>query len=283
MKRICLTGLMLIALAQTAFAQTAMRRDVPYVPTPQSLVEEMLRMAKVGPGDVLYDLGCGDGRIVITAAKEYGATGVGIDIDPIRINESNMNAREAGVTDKVTFREENLFTADFSPATVVTLYLLSRVNLQLRPQLFAQLKPGTRLVSHNYHMAEWEPDQEKEVEGHDIYYWVMPANASGIWRWNVPDEFGGGEVALAINQEFQKFSGVMTFNGMEMDVVEPRIDGTVISFAMDDGSGMMVTRFSGAISGDTITGSVTPGEGMEATPWSATRDPGSMTSILPEE
>ena len=282
MKHIMLTGMLLIAFALTTRAQTQVTRDVPYVPTPQNLVDEMLRMVNVGPDDVLYDLGCGDGRIVVTAAKEYGATGVGIDIDPARIEESHKTARDAGVEDKVTFRQENLFTADFSPATVVTLYLLSRVNLQLRPLLFAQLKPGTRLVSHNYHMADWDADQQVKMEGHDLFYWVMPANFSGVWRWNIPDEFGGGEVALAVNQVFQRFTGVVVFNGMEMDVAEPKIEGETISFALTGDEMMGVTLFTGRISGDTITGSVTT-EGMDATPWSAKRDPDSMGPIVPGE
>ena len=282
MKRIILTGMLLVTFALTACAQTQVQRDVPYVPTPQSIVDQMLQMANVGPDDVIYDLGCGDGRIVVTAAKEFGATGVGIDIDPNRIEDSHRTAREAGVEDKVTFRQENIFTADFSQATVVTLYLLSRVNLQLRPQLFAQLKPGTRLVSHNYHMSDWEADEHVPMEGHDIYYWIIPANFSGVWRWNIPDEFGGGDVMLAVKQIFQHFTGVMVFNDMEVDVADPEIEGETISFALGGDDMMGVTRFTGRISGDTITGTVTT-EGMDAMPWSAKRDPDSMGPILPAE
>jgi SAM-dependent methyltransferase len=152
--------------------------DVPYVPTPEAVVERMLRMAKVGEGDLLYDLGCGDGRIVITAARKYGARGVGYDIDPQRIKESNENARRAGVTDRVRFVQGDLFQADLSGATVVTLYLLPDVNLRLRPKLLRELKPGTRVVSHNYGMGDWEPSEfvEVDVEGdrHFIYSWVVP-------------------------------------------------------------------------------------------------------------
>ncbi|MBC7945987.1 MAG: methyltransferase domain-containing protein, partial [Burkholderiales bacterium] len=129
-------------------------RDVPYVPTPEAVVEKMLEVAKVGPKDVLYDLGSGDGRIVITAAKKYGATGVGVDIDPERITEAQFNAKAAGVTDKVTFREGDLFEMDLSKATVVTLYLLPSINLKLMPKLFAELKPGTRIVSHSFDMGD---------------------------------------------------------------------------------------------------------------------------------
>jgi SAM-dependent methyltransferase len=152
--------------------------DVPYVPTPEVVVEKMLRMAKVGKDDVVYDLGCGDGRIVVTAAQKYGARGVGYDLNPQRINESNANARNAGVNDRVRFVQGDLFEADLREATVVTLYLLPDVNLKLRPKLFAELRPGTRVVSHNYDMGDWEPLEVAEIEvggaTHYVYYWIIP-------------------------------------------------------------------------------------------------------------
>ena len=148
--------------------------DVPYVPTRQAVVDAMLELAKVTEDDVIYDLGCGDGRIVITAAKKYGATGTGIDINPDRIQEANENAREAGVTDKVRFIEGDLFEEDFSQASVVTLYLLPAVNQKLRPKLLSQLKPGTRIVSHAFDMGDWEPEQTIEVDGSKIYFWTVP-------------------------------------------------------------------------------------------------------------
>src|SRR5512145_1878457 len=137
--------------------------DVPYVPTPQPVVDAMLRLAKVKRGDVLYDLGSGDGRIVITAAKRYGVRGTGVDIDPQRIREANANARKAGVAGRVRFVNEDLFQIDFSDATVVTLYLLPRLNLQLRPRLINELRPGTRIVSHGFDMGDWKPDRVQEV------------------------------------------------------------------------------------------------------------------------
>jgi SAM-dependent methyltransferase len=152
--------------------------DVPYVPTPEAVVARMLEMAKVGKDDLLYDLGCGDGRIVVTAAQKYGARGVGYDIDPRRIAESRENARRAGVEQRVSFVEGDLFRADLSGATVVTLYLLPDINLKLRPKLLRELKPGTRVVSHNYGMGDWDPLEvsEMEIEGatHYIYSWVVP-------------------------------------------------------------------------------------------------------------
>jgi precorrin-6B methylase 2 len=148
--------------------------DVPYVPTRQTVVDGMLKLAKVTKNDVLYDLGCGDGRIVITAAKQYGATGTGIDINPERIKEANKNAEAAKVTDKVKFVQGDLFETDFSKASVVTLYLLPAVNLKLRPILLKQLKPGTRIVSHAFDMGDWQPEQKVEVDGSTIYFWTVP-------------------------------------------------------------------------------------------------------------
>lgn len=160
------------ALSQEAAA--AAKLDVPYVPTPQEVVDRMLELAKVGKKDVLYDLGCGDGRIVVTAAKKYGARGTGIDLDPTRIAEAKENAKKAGVQDRATFRVGDLFKTDVSEATVVTLYLLPTVNAKLRPQLWKQLKVGTRVVSHAFDMgAEWPPEKTDDVGGRKIYYWTI--------------------------------------------------------------------------------------------------------------
>ncbi len=168
---------LLIAFCAAAFVQpqgaVAQDLDVPYVPTSQEVVDAMLELGKVTKDDVLYDLGCGDGRIVVTAARQYGTTGTGVDIDPERIEEANANAREANVADKVKFVEGNLFDVDLSDATVVTLYLLPSVNLKLRPKL-QQLKPGTRIVSHAFDMGDWKPDQTVQVGGSTIFLWTVP-------------------------------------------------------------------------------------------------------------
>ncbi len=150
--------------------------DVVYIPTPEPVVDEMLRIANVQSNDIVYDLGSGDGRIVITAAKERGARGIGIDINPERIREANENAQKAGVTDRVEFRQQDLFETDFSDATVVTLYLLSDLNVKLRPKLLRELKPGTRIVSHAFDMGEWKPEKVVNVDGRRVYYWVVPEN-----------------------------------------------------------------------------------------------------------
>jgi ribosomal protein L11 methylase PrmA len=149
--------------------------DVIYVPTPHEVVDDMLRLANVHKGDVLYDLGSGDGRIAIAAAKKYGIKAVGIDIDPERIREATENAKKAGVTNLVQFRQEDLFKADFRDATVVTLYLLPDLNVKLRPRLWDELKPGTRIVSHQFDMGTWKPEKKLESNGRTVYFWTVPA------------------------------------------------------------------------------------------------------------
>ena len=156
------------------------KKDVPYVPTPQNVVDEMLTLAKVTKNDVVYDLGCGDGRLVITAVKKFGAKrGFGVDIDPQRIAESNENAKAAGVTDRVSFAVQDLFQTDLKDASVVTLYLLPAVNLKLRPKLLSDLKPGTRVVSHSFDMGDWHPDKTIVVQpgGQILHLWTIPAKA----------------------------------------------------------------------------------------------------------
>lgn len=158
-----------IAISQ----QSSLNLDVPYVPTPNKIVTEMLNAAGVTKNDVVYDLGCGDGRIVIAAAKEFGARGVGVDINPERIKEAEENARKAGVADRVKFVEGDLFQADIKDASVVTLYLMTHVNRKLRPKLWRDLKPGTRVVSQTFAMGDWKPDKTIELDAHTIYLWTI--------------------------------------------------------------------------------------------------------------
>ncbi len=172
-RRDCLVPL-LAPLAVRASQYVDGKGDVPFVPTPDQAIDRMLKLARVGPGDVVYDLGCGDGRIPVAAALRYGVRSVGIDIDPDRIQEANAYARENKVTGKVEFREQDMFQADISEATVVTLYLLPRINLKLRPKLRAELKPGTRVVSHDFDMGDWKPERKSKVRGRPIYLWVIP-------------------------------------------------------------------------------------------------------------
>jgi SAM-dependent methyltransferase len=165
-----------LAAAASIHAQEAPAHfpDVPYVPSPENVVQGLLKLAGVHKGDVVYDLGCGDGRIVISAAKDFGARGVGIDINPERIKEAEENARKAGVSNETSFRLGDLFEAKMDDASVVTLYLLPSVNLRLKPKLLRDLKPGTRVVSHSFNMGDWKPDRTVDVEGRTLYLWTIP-------------------------------------------------------------------------------------------------------------
>src|ERR671936_1284581 len=166
---------LLVAAAAASAGAQSQQPDVIFVPTPQEVVDAMLKLANVHQGDVLYDLGSGDGRIPVTAAKRYGIRAYGIDIDPQRIEEANENAKKNGVMHLVQFRREDLFKTNFKEATVVTLYLLPDLNVKLRPRLLAELKPGTRVVSHQFDMGTWKPDKKVELSaGRTIYLWTIP-------------------------------------------------------------------------------------------------------------
>lgn len=259
--------------------------DVPYVPTKPEVVAEMLRMAKVGKNDILYDLGCGDGRIVITAAQLYGTRGVGIDIDPDRIKESNENASKAGVTNLVKFMEQDLFEADFHEATVVSLYLLTSVNLRLRPKLLAQLRPGTRLVSHNYAMDTWKPDNSSVVmvneQTHNVYFWVVPANISGTWVWT--EKSKNAAYVLDLEQHFQWPSGQLKVDGAEFPLRNVSLTGDRIKFMVDKPEGIkeVTLAFEGRVTGNVIDGSfeIQGGARLVKAVWKATRNPGSMKPL----
>jgi SAM-dependent methyltransferase len=176
-------SLLLLAAAPSIAQYEDGPGDVPYVPTPQQVVDGMLKLGGIKKSDIVYDLGCGDGRIVITAAQKHGARGTGIDINPVRISEANQNAREAGVADRVRFIEGNLFEADVREASLVTLYLLPQVNLRLRPKLLNDLKVGSRIVSHSFDMGDWKPDKTMEVDGRVIHLWLVTEKAK--------QQFGG--------------------------------------------------------------------------------------------
>jgi SAM-dependent methyltransferase len=182
-----LLGILIFSFCANTFVMAqenaAFTLDVPYVPTPEMVVDEMLEMAQVNGEDVLYDLGSGDGRIPITAAQRFGTKGVGIDLNPARVKEARENAKKAKVTDKVEFLEGNLFEMDFNEATVISLYLFPQVNMRLRPKIL-RMKPGTRVVSHNYDMGDWEPDQTKKIKApngteHTLYLWIVPPPEMG--------------------------------------------------------------------------------------------------------
>jgi len=258
--------------------------DVPYVPTHEDVVAEMLNMAGVREDDVVYDLGCGDGRIVITAAKEKGARGVGVDIDPERIRESKRNAKEMKVDDRVRFTQQDLFKTDFSEATVVTLYLLPRVNLQLRPKLLNELKPGTRIVSHDFDMDDWRPDQYAEVGNAQVYYWVVPANVNGSWYWHETNGARKEYYTLKLHQRFQEVTGTLTMGGSSMPVNDARLDGEHLQFTViQEASGKTVPlHFDGTVKGNTIEGSLkreSDGNKESTRKWIAHRDPSTIAPL----
>jgi SAM-dependent methyltransferase len=248
---------MAVLLGSPGFAQSRFP-DVHYEPTPQLIVEELLKMAGVNRNDVVYDLGCGDGRFVITAAKKYGARGVGIDIDPERIKESNQNARIAGVLDKVKFIEGDLFETDFREATVVALYLLPDLNMQLRPTLLKDLKPGTRVVSHEFDMYDWQPDKMGRLGRNKYYSWVIPADVAGKWRWSFPSAKGEEQFGLSLTQKFQEIDGWITTPVQTVAPLQAYLIGNQIGFVLRyRPSGKPVEmRFSGRVEGNTMSGIV---------------------------
>jgi SAM-dependent methyltransferase len=229
----------------------AQHLDVPYVPTPENVVEQMLDVVNVGPGDYVIDLGSGDGRIVIAAAKR-GAVGHGIDIDPKRIREANENRVNEGVEDRVMFMEGDLFEADFSRASVVTMYLLNSVNLKLRPYLLKNLRPGTRIVSHDFDMAEWEPDKQLKEGYSDIFYWVIPANAEGNWKWRTD----GNGFTMSVKQNFQEIEVNAKSGNTDLKVDNTVLSGERIGFTATNPSNGNIYVFNGLIDGSSITGTV---------------------------
>ena len=253
-------------VAEFALPAAAQEPRVPYVPTPQSVVERMLQIAKVGPADYLIDLGSGDGRIVVTAAKKYGARGFGVDINPTRIAEANENAQKAGVTDKVTFQQSDLFQTDLSQASVITMYLLPRVNVELRPKLL-DLKPGTRLVSHDFSMEDWKPDQHVQMDApekyggtggkSDVYFWVIPAKTAGTWRWELALRGKPQAYEIRLEQKYQAVSGTASVNGRSAALQNVRLQGDQLRFAFtaDLGVGPVKHEFSGRVEGERISGS----------------------------
>ena len=262
--------ILLLLLAHSAGA-AAQFFDVPYVPTPQVVVDEMLRIADVKPEDYVIDLGCGDGRIPVTAAGYFGARALGIDIDPGRIAESHANAKAAGVTERVEFRQGNLFDLDISRASVVTMYLLPDVNIKLRPKLLQALKPGTRIVSHDFSMGDWKPDRVVTVQK-KIHFWVIPARVAGRWKLeaNLPG-VGPASYELEVRQNFQEIEPFARGDKRNYAVWEPRLKGTEISFIIVDND--LAHRYEGVVAGNAIEGIVRTGAGTAEveTPFRAVR------------
>jgi SAM-dependent methyltransferase len=236
--------------------------DVPYVQTPRHVVDWMLRLADLDSGDLLYDLGSGDGRIVIAAAARYGARGVGIDLDPERVRESRVNAERAGVADLVRFVRGDLFEADLREATAVTLYLNTAVNLKLRPKLLRELRPGTPVVSHSFDMGEWEPDETLSVDRHTVFLWIVPAKAAGRWSVSVEAEEESVSALWILEQDFQVVSGTGSIAGERAEVESGRLRGEAIELRVRSRNGgtFRSLLFEGRVRGDSMEGSLV-GEG----------------------
>ncbi|MEX1049298.1 MAG: class I SAM-dependent methyltransferase [Akkermansiaceae bacterium] len=261
----------ILALMPACSQEARHQLDVPFVPTPQKVVDAMLDMVDLQDGDVVWDLGSGDGRMVITAAKRKDIRGVGVDLDPKRVEESRANAKEAGVEDCVTFRVADLFKTDFSDATVLTMYLLQSVNIKLRPVILNDLQPGARIVSNSFTMGDWTPDATQKTDvnslSRTIYHWVVPANISGVWDWEMADTKG----SLTIDQQFQKFSGNATIEGIKHEFKEGNIHGKEIAFVVTIPNRDQET-YSATAEGETMTGTI-DGKTWQATRRADTRKP----------
>jgi methyltransferase family protein len=241
-------------------------KDVIWVPTPQALVERMLQMANVKPTDYVIDLGSGDGRTVITAAKKFGARALGLEYNPDMVALSRRNAEKEGVADRAQFRQADIFASDFSQATVITMYLLPTLNLKLRPTLL-NMKPGTRLVSHAFTMDDWEPDQTENVEGRTAYLWIVPAKVEGNWRMDVAGS-NSAHYDLNLRQRFQKLDGQARNGSNTLQVRDAKMRGDEITFALANGAGG-ASQFIGRLAGDKLEGTAKQPSGEAK--WTATR------------
>jgi phospholipid N-methyltransferase len=238
-------------------------KDVIWVPTPFSLIEAMLDMAKATPADYLIDLGAGDGRIAIAAAKR-GIRALGIEYNPDMAELCRENAAKDGVSAKAEFRQADIFETDFSGATVLTMYLLPSLNMKLRPTIL-EMKPGTRVVTHSFLMEDWEPDQSVAVEGRSAYLWIVPAKVEGEWVWAE----NGGEAVLTLTRTFQKIGGNLKVGSRESSLKNPLLEGDRITFSID-GNPTGTREFSGRVNGDVIRGSMKGSDG-KTVEWSAKR------------
>ncbi len=258
--------------------------DTPYVPTPQAVVERMLELAQVKPGDTVVDLGSGDGRIMITAARKYGARGFGVELDPRLVRRSNDEARRVGVADRVKFLQQDLFKTDFHEADVLTLYLLPDVNMALRPRILGELKPGTRVVSHDYDMGGWRPEAQETLPAPDkavgarkestVYLWIVPAKVEGAWEIEIRVGRKARRISLALEQQYQRVSGTARLpEGGSLPISEGRLRGDELRLTLPGG---VVARdpvdLIGRAAGDSLSGTVRRADREIAT-WSALRRP----------
>ena len=269
-------------LAPQVFAAEVERSGGPYVPTPQVVVDQMLAMAKVGPDDFVIDLGSGDGVIVLTAAKRYKARGFGVDIDPDLVKLSNNEASRLGIADRAQFRVQDVFKADLSRATVLTLYLLPEMMKELSAKIYTELRPGARVVSHDYHFGDWQHDdqivfdvpEKEEINGvpqATVYLWIVPAKVAGNWRIAVA---GGRQYDAKLEQSYRYFGGTMNLGGRNVELQQQTLRGEDIKFTVVSGpsTGPRQVRqmFRGRVAGDRMEGMVDLGDGKKAR-WTATR------------
>jgi SAM-dependent methyltransferase len=242
-------------------------KDVIWVPTPDDVVDRMLAMAQVTSKDYVIDLGSGDGKIAIAAARNFGARAHGIEYNPDMVKLSEANAKAAGVADKVSFRQADIFASDFSQATVITMYLLPGLNMKLRPTILS-MRPGTRVASHSFSMEDWEADEISSIDGRRAYFWIVPANVAGNWTLEVT---GGGATKheLALEQTFQRIKGTIALGALQAGLREPQLRGPAISFAYVDSAGVR-RSFTGQVNGRRMQGSFRGEDGGEGR-WSAAR------------
>jgi hypothetical protein len=243
-------------------------KDVIWVPTPDEVVDRMLIMAQTGPNDIHYDLGAGDGKIAIAAAKKFGAKATGIEYNPDMAKHANANAQAAGVAGvgpgKATIRQGDIFATNFSDATVITLYLLPALNMKLRPTILA-MRPGTRVVSHSFTMEDWEPDETSAMDGRRAYFWVVPASVMGTWQLDA----GGQKTELSIDQTFQKINGSVKLGATQGGLRDARLSGFNIAFTYLDQAGVR-RDFTGTVTGGKMEGSFRDDKGGQGR-WNATK------------
>ena len=271
-KRPDLRAVFALSACLAAAHASAATLDVPtpYVPSTQLNVDEMLRLADVRPDDVVYDLGSGDGRVVIAAARDWGARGVGIEIDPKLVVQSRDEARRQGVADRATFRQGDVLTADLRDASVVTIYLLTGLVHKLQPKLLAELAPGTRIVAHDYGFADWKPDREVHVSK-SFYLYVVPARVAGRWRLSAAVAGAAREYDLDLEQRHQEVKGGARVRGGFMPAFDARVQGERIALVLVEGD--LSYRFDGRVSGSAMEGTVRWGHGprQQQGTWRAVR------------
>ncbi len=272
--RLALCVALLAPCALSSAQDTGPVHDAPYVPSPRATVDEMLRIAGVGPDDVVYDLGSGDGRVVIAAAQKFGARAVGVEINAELVARSRRNAERAGVSARVRFLEQDLFATDLGEATVVALYLSPNLNLKLRPALL-RLKPGTRVVSHGSDLGEWRPDRRTAIRK-DVYLWYVPARVAGHWRARFEVAARERRLEITFEQRYQDLTASAQMDGAPAQVWDARLESERLSFAIVDGldrDSEAVLYFEGRVAGDVIEGSVAHGVGRArvAGKWKARR------------